>query len=162
MSNEVSDHREIIYLDDPADDMDFVMLHNILYFIYIGCVNLPLPKEDQPEVPFPDGYPEEADPFRLYKNADKFLLPTLKERCLYNLEHGVTVDNVAERLFHPDCEYHEDLREFYFNYIVSNYDAVKDTDGWECAVYGSEDIAPSTARYRARLFLDISRKLRQS
>ena len=77
----VSDTRQIIYLDEPADDIDFVTLHNILYFIYIGCVNLPLLEEDQIEEPFPEGYPDEADPFRLYKNADKFLLPALKERC---------------------------------------------------------------------------------
>ena len=139
--------------------MDFVTLHNILYFIYIGCVNLPLPTEDQVEEPFPDGYPEEADPFRLYKNADKFLLPTLKERCLYNLEHVVTVDNVAERLFHPDCQYHEPLKHFYFNYLVDNYAAVTETDGWECAVCSlSDDISPSTVIYRTRLLLDITRK----
>ena len=31
----VSDTRQIIYLDDPADDIDFVTLHNILYFISV-------------------------------------------------------------------------------------------------------------------------------
>jgi hypothetical protein len=161
-SDEVSDGRQIIYLDDPADDIDFVTLHNILYFIYIGCVNLPLPREDQIEEPLPEGYPDEADPFLLFRNADKFLLPALKERCLFNLEHGVTAENVAERLFHPDCEYHEDLKEFYFNYLVANYDAVKDTQGWERAVCSiNDDVPASTARYRTRLLLDITRRVRQ-
>jgi hypothetical protein len=89
-------------LDDPADDIDFITLHNI-DFIYTGCVNLPLLEEGQIEEPFPEGYPDEADPFRLHKNADKFILPALKERPLYDLEHGVTVENVAERLFNPEC-----------------------------------------------------------
>lgn len=147
-------------MDDPADDIDFVTLHNILYFIYIGCVNLPLPKEEQPEEPFPEGFPAQPDPFCLFRNADKFLLPSLKERCLFNLEHGVTPENVADRLFHPDCQYHGELKEFYFNYLVANYDLVKETNGWERAVCGSDEDSASTARYRARLLLEISRKVR--
>jgi len=61
------DERPIIYLDDPADDIDFVTLHNILYFIYIGCVNLPLPGDESTKEPFPEGYPDEADPFCLLR-----------------------------------------------------------------------------------------------
>jgi hypothetical protein len=159
-SAEISDGRQVIYMDDREDDIDFVTLHNILYFIYIGCVNLPLPREDQINEPFPEGYPEEPDPFCLFRNADKFLLPSLKERCLFNLEHGVTPENVAERLFHPDCQYHGDLKGFYLDYLIANYDVVKDTDGWERAVCGNDDDSASTLRYRARLILEISRKLR--
>jgi hypothetical protein len=33
--------RETIYLDDSADDIDFVTMHSILYFIYIGYISLP-------------------------------------------------------------------------------------------------------------------------
>ena len=157
-SNEVSDNREIIYLDDPSDDIDFVTLYNILYFIYIACVNLPLPKRVEA---LPEGYPDEADPFQLYRNADKFLLPSLKKLCLYNLQNSVAVENVAERLFNPDCEDHEGLKETYFNYLIANYDAVKDTEGWKCAVCDiSDDVTPSTVRYRSRLLFDISKKLK--
>ena len=155
------DDRQIIYLDDPADDIDFVTLHNILYFIYIGCVNLPLPNEDADDEFPPDGYPDEPDPFRLFRNADKFLLPSLKERCLFNLEHGIILENVAERLFHPYCEYHPELKELYFNYLVANYDEVKETEGWERAVCNDEDVSPSTARYRARLLYNISKIVRK-
>src|SRR5271154_6608178 len=102
-SSDTSDTRQVIYFTDPKDDIDFVTLHNILYFIYIGCVNLPFPQEEADSEPLPDGYPNEADPFRLFRAADRFLLPTLKERCFLHLKHGVTTKNVVERLFHPDC-----------------------------------------------------------
>jgi hypothetical protein len=155
--DELLDDRRTIFLDDPADDIDFVTLHNILYFIYIGCVNLPGLKVDKP---LPEGYPEEADPFLLYRNADKFLLPDLKDRCLYSLECSVTVENVAERLFHPGCQYHEDLKAMYLDYLLFHYDAVKDTKGWESAVVNGDVDTPSTVRYRLRLLFDISRKVR--
>ena len=157
-SDHEQDGRQTIYLDAPANDIDFVTLHNILYYIYIGCVNLPLPKEEHIGDTLPEGFPEEPDPFSLFRNADKFLLPSLKERCLYNLQHGVTTENVAERLFHPDCQYHEELKEFYYKYLMAHYDEVKDTEGWERAVCSDEDVSASTAKYRARLFLKISRK----
>jgi hypothetical protein len=154
-----SDDRETIYFDDPIDDVDFTTLHNILYFIYIGCVNLPLPTEDQAD-PLPEGYPEEACLFRLFRNADKFLLPTLKEHCLYNLRHGITPENVAERLFHPDCQYHSELKDLYFQYLVANYDEVIGTEGWEHALCNDE-VSASTRSYRNRLFLEISRAIRR-
>jgi hypothetical protein len=144
-------------MEDPKDDIDFVTLHNILYFIYIGCVNLPFSKRDEP---LPEGYPDEADPYLLFRNANKFLLPSLKKLCYYNLKHNVTATNVAERLFHPDCEYHEELRELYFNYLVANYAEVKETEGWERAVCNLDDASPSTVRYRARLLFDISKSVR--
>ena len=39
---EESDTRQVIYMDDPKDKIDFVRLHNILYYLYTGCVNLHL------------------------------------------------------------------------------------------------------------------------
>ena len=147
-------------MDDPADDIDFITLHNILYYIYIGRVNLPFPQEEWDE-PFPEGYPDEPDPFCLFRNANKFLLPSLKELCLVNLQHDITPQNVAERLFHPDCEYHGELRELYLHYITDNYDEVKETEGWERTVCDEEDMSPSTARYRMRLLYEISKKVRK-
>jgi hypothetical protein len=158
--DKIIDHRQVVYLDDPADDIDFVTLHNILYFIYIGCVNLPFPAVERDDEPLPDGFPDEPDPFRLYRNADKFLLSSLKERCLLYLEHSVTTKNVAERLFHPDCEYHSELKEIYFNYLIANYDEVRETEGWERVVCIDEDVSPSTVKYRTRLLFDISKKLK--
>lgn len=155
------DDREVIYLDDPADDIDFVTLHNILYFIYIGRVNLSFSKGEADEGSLPEGYPDEADPFHLFRNANKFLLSELKELCLHDLEHEVTPENVAERICHPDCEHHQELKELYFNYLIANYDKVKETEGWERAFCGDEDVSPSTVRYRARLLFDILKKVTQ-
>lgn len=141
-------------MDQPEDDIDFVTLHNILYFIYIGCVNLSFSHTES----LPEGYPDEADPFLLFRAADKFLLPSLKEQCFFHLEHGVTVENVAEMLFHPDCELHTELQQHYMDYIIANFKEVKDTEGWERAVC-DEDVSPAIYRYRSRLFLEITKKL---
>lgn len=159
-SDEKADHRQVISMEDPEDDIDFVTLHNILYFIYIGCVNLPLPKRDNHDKPLPEGYPDEAEPFLLFRNAKKLLLPCLTELCLFNIEHDISATNVAERLFHSDCEYHEELRELYFNYLVANYDKVKETEGWERAICTLDDASPSTVSYRARVLFDISKRVR--
>jgi hypothetical protein len=145
-------------LDQPEDDIDFVTLHNILYYIYIGCVNLPFSPHESDTEPLPDGYPDEADPFLLFRAADKFLLPSLQEQCYFDLQHGVTVQNVADMLFHPDCEHHTELKQHFMDYIVANFTEVKDTDGWERALC-EDDVSPSVSRYRARLLLEITRKL---
>jgi len=148
-----------IYLDQPEDDIDFVTLHNILYFIYIGCVNLPKSSLDEKaSEPVPEGYPDEADPFLLYRAADKFLLPSLKELCYFHLLHGVTVQNVADMLFHPDCEHQTELKQHFLDYIVANFNEVKDTEGWERALT-DEDASPAVCLYRTRLLLQITRKL---
>ena len=153
------DDRQVIYLDDPADDIDFVTLHNILYFIYIGCVNLPFTEDESEDDPLPEGYPDEPDPFCLFRNADKFLLSSLKERCYFHLECDVTPQNVVERLFHPECEHHEELKDLYFDYLIANFEEVKETNEWEHVICNDEDVSPSFARYRARLLFDISKKL---
>jgi len=145
-------------LDQPEDDIDFVTLHNILYFIYIGCVNLPFFKDEKDVEPLPEGHPEEADPFRLFRAADKFLLPSLQEQCYFHLQHGVTVENVSDMLFHPDCEHHAELKQHFTDYIVANFKEVKETDGWERAVC-DDDVSPAIYRYRLRLILEITKKV---
>jgi hypothetical protein len=138
-----------------------VTLHNILYFIYIGCVNLPLPYEAPRRDPLPEGYPDEPDPYCLFRNADKFLLLSLKECSYFHLKHSIMPNNVAERLFHADCEHHQELKEVYFDYLIANYDQVKETEEWERVVCNEEDVPRSVAKYRARLLFDISKKVRK-
>jgi hypothetical protein len=152
--------RDIVYLDDPADNIDFITLHNILYFIYIGCINLRFPGIQRTD-PLPGGYPDEADPFLLYRNADKFLLPKLKYHCYFHLENNLTPDTVPDMLFHAECQHHPELKELFLEYIVANFNDVKDTEGWERAVcQDDDDVSPSVARYKSRLILEISKKLR--
>jgi hypothetical protein len=146
---------------DQEDDIDFVSLHNVLYYIYTGTVNLHIRQAEQEnEISYPDGYPDEPDPYCLYRNADKFLLLSLKERCYAHLKHGVTPENVAERLFHKECEHHEELQKLYLEYVYANYDKVKVTEGWRSVLCGDfEELPLSAIKYRSRLFYDISQKL---
>jgi hypothetical protein len=160
-SSDTSDIRPVLDFTHPEDDIDFVTLHNILYFIYIGCINLPFAPPEADSEPLPEGYPDEADPFRLFRAADRFLLPTLKERCFLHLEHGVSTKNVVERLFHPDCEGHVELRQHYLDYLIANFDVVKETEEWESALCPYEEVSPSVTRYRNRLLLDITKRLKQ-
>jgi len=81
----------------------------------------------------------------------------LKEQCYFHLQHGVTVQNVADILFHPDCEHHTELKQSFLDYIIANFKDVKDTEGWERAIC-DEDVSLSISRYRARLLLEITRK----
>jgi hypothetical protein len=77
----------------------------------------------------------------------------------FHIEFGVTPNNVAERLFHPDCEHHEELKKLYLDYLINNYDEVKETKGWERILYNDEDVSSSFAKYRGHLLFDITRRL---
>jgi hypothetical protein len=153
-----TDNREVIYFDEAADDIDYITLHNILYFLYIGCVNLPFSKDEAKEQ-HPEGYPGIPDPFRLFRNAHKFHIPLLTDRCLFYLDQGITPKSAVERLFHPECENYDALKTLYFDYLVANYDQVKETKEWERALCNDDDVSPAVARFRARLLFDISKRL---
>jgi hypothetical protein len=144
---------------DPEDDIDFVTLHNILYYLYTGTVNLRVtPNLDDNSIP--EDFPDEPDPFLLYRNADKFLLFALKKRCYEHLKYGVTPENVAERLFHEECENHDELKTLYLEYVFTNYDKVKATDGWKRVFCNdAEDVPVSVINYRSRLMYEISQKM---
>jgi hypothetical protein len=108
---EPTENRQVLYMDHDTDEIDFVTLHNILYYIYTGCVNLFQPNIRNPLPNLPKGYPDQADPVSLFRNADKFMLPELRDRCYKHLQFSLTVENVAERLFSTDAQHHEDLRK---------------------------------------------------
>jgi hypothetical protein len=152
------ENRDVIYFDETADDIDYVTLHNILYFIYIGCVNLPFPR-NAPTEDHPAGYPGIPEPTRLFRNADRFQLTLLKDRCLFYLDQGITPELAVERLFHPECENYDALKNLYFDYVVVNYDKVKETKEWERVFCNEDDISPAAAKFRARILFDISKKL---
>lgn len=121
--------RPKIRLDSPDDDdIDYVTLHNILYYLYTGYVNL-VPRFIR-NISHPEGFPEEANASSLYRNADRFMLWALRERCYKYLKATTDASNVAERLFHKDCEYYLRLRELFLKYLVANFEEVKETEGW--------------------------------
>jgi hypothetical protein len=157
----LSESRELICFDQPEDDIDFVTLHNILYFIYIGRVNLPSPGEKPEDDPPPEGFPKTPDPFMLFKNADKFLLPELKEYCSYFLTRSLTPSTVVLRLFHPDVQLYPELKARYIEYFTGNFEAVKATKEWEDVAGRELDENESlyVTRYRTRLMFELFSKL---
>jgi hypothetical protein len=121
-----------LYFNDPEDYIDFVTLHNIIYYIYTKSVNLRIdgihmyPATDKDLIA---GHPPSPDPFDLYHNAKKFLLDPLAEYCFEYLRMSTTGSNVHERLFRLDTQlqHHDTLRNMYLEQLVSNYDSIKST-----------------------------------
>lgn len=160
--DETNDDRQVVYMDDPEDDIDFVTLHNILYYIYSGSINMHIKREGDQDYEFPEGYPEESDPFRIFRNADKFLLTSLKELSYRHVIYGLTHENVAERLFHSACQHHENLRDGCLEYLLANYDKVKETEGWKRVANYNDDVPISVIKYRMGLLFEISKKVKQA
>jgi hypothetical protein len=156
-SNE-EDSRKTIYLDDPEDDIDFDTLHNILYFLYTGCVNLHVGGFGRGKT-VPEGYPVEPDPFKLYRHAEKLLLTSLSERCLLYLKTSMSPLNISERLFCGEVEHYDGLREMYLQYLLANYNEVKATKGWSDIITNAADATPSTRHYQEQILLEITKRL---
>jgi hypothetical protein len=156
--------RLVIYMDDREDDIDFVTLHNILYYLYTNCVNLRVGREEyRPnKTSHPPGYPDCPDPFNLYKSAKKFLLTSLSDYCFTYMKSSLTNFNVTRRLFRKDCELrdHEDLKDMFVEYLLANYEKVKVTERWRKVVLDEEEGIDSSARaFRKEMLLEIMEQL---
>lgn len=111
-----TDSRLIVYFNTADDDIDFVTLHNLIYWMYTNSVNLRdcglclFPANDTALVA---GHPAEADAFDLYRNAKKLLLEPLQDYCLDYLKRKTCSFNIIDRLFRPDAalQHHDLLRE---------------------------------------------------
>lgn len=96
--------KTVVRFNSYTDHIDFTTLHNILYYIYTGSVNLILSDCHQDtRSKLPEGFPEKPDPFNLYRNAERFELTGLKDRCYSYLSITTTQQNVVQRLYHFDC-----------------------------------------------------------
>lgn len=115
--------RIIIRLDDPRDDIDFVTLHNFLYYMHTGSVNLIFEQDKIPALIHPKGFPKKADAFDLYRIADRCLVEGLKDYCYRFIEATTTASNVAERLSHLRCEHDDALRNL-LHKIACTFDCV--------------------------------------
>jgi hypothetical protein len=153
------DFRQIISMDPLADGIDFVNLHNILYFIYTGIVNLIVGNGGPKYKALPPNFPSAPNPFDLYRNAGKLLLDTLKDRCFRHLKDTTTTYNAAERLFHPDCAFDDDLRTLFMDFVLENFDQVKYTDGWKKAVNMEEDVSPQLRQYHHSILFEITQHM---
>lgn len=137
---------------DP-DDIDFVSLHNILYYIYTDAVNLVLPyATSEPRIQ-PIGFPEKADAFDLYRNSAKFGLNGLKERSYRYLCVTTTPNNVVQRLLHHDCCSHLRLITLFLDYFVMNNVKMQDIAIGEVKAeeHGSRGENEQYRQYRAAI-----------
>jgi len=150
-------------MDDPADEIDFVTLHNILYYLYTGCVNLRVGGAEYPpnKTSHPPGYPDAPGALQLYKNANKYLLSSLSAYCLRYLRATLTPSNVAERLFCEDGEVlrHDEIRDLYPEYLLTKYEKVKKSYGWQRVVRDELEVDVSIREAHRSLLLDITQKL---
>jgi hypothetical protein len=157
--DKLDDERIEIHLRQDKDDMDLPTLHNIVYFLYTGCVNLNFQpcKEDIDRYEFPPGFPAPVDHFLLYKNAKKFLIDDLAK---YTLEVLKETENVGERLFrgHDDLRFCDELVDIYVDYLVSNYEDVKALEEWQAMEWDPE-CGDEIARFRWSLMLRIMGQL---
>jgi hypothetical protein len=155
--------RLVIYLDDPEDDIDFVTLHNILYYLYTNSVNLRRGSDEYPhnKESHPPGYPDHPNPFDLYKSAKKYLLTSLSDYCYNYLKSTLSKHNVTKRLFRPDCELrdHEELKDLYMEYLQKNYDKIKTTEDWQAVVFDEEDVDASVREFHKELLFEIIKSL---
>src|SRR5271170_3774097 len=109
-----TDSRLIVYFNTEDDDIDFVTLHNLIYWMYTNSVNL----RDRGLCPFPandtalvTGHPAEADAFDLYRNAKKLLLDPLQDYCFDYLKRTAYDFNIIDRVFRPDAKPQHRLAE---------------------------------------------------
>jgi hypothetical protein len=150
--------RRIIYIDD----FDFTTMHNLLYFLYTGYANLHHSPAGENLNEFleesPPGYPPPADPFTLYTAADMFLVEALKERCYRYLTSTCTTTNICQRLLGTNsCDDYESLKEFYFEFLIRNYNAVKKGKEWKRTILSMNESPPELREYQLMMLLEITR-----
>lgn len=139
------------------DDTDFVTFHNLLYFLYTGYTNL----QDQAEKVSwswkePDGWPEKADPFDLFRAADMYLVEPLRSRCLRFLIETCTINNISERLFNISIQPFEDLKKAFMEYMVKNFDKVKTTKEWREIILQMNESSHEELKYQHGIMLEIT------
>ena len=162
-----TDSRLIVYFNTEDDDIDFVTLHNLIYWMYTNSVNL----RDRGLCPFPandtalvTGHPAEADAFDLYRNAKKLLLEPLQDYCFDYLKRTTYDFNIIRRLFRPDAalQHHDLLREWYLEKLIEDYDCVKNKDEWRRIMCNELDVSAETRQYHETLLFELSKRLTPS
>jgi hypothetical protein len=107
-------------------------LHNLLYYIYTGKVHLHLDQFCGNCGCLRNSVcPQVKNPFELYRIALKYQFEMLAARCFHYLFSTVTPINIYERLVSlwPHSSLRgEELRVFYLDYLVENFNVVKERD----------------------------------
>ncbi|KAL6953828.1 hypothetical protein U1Q18_046958 [Sarracenia purpurea var. burkii] len=76
----------------------------------------------------------------LFKAADKYDLGELKALCEIFLNDDLSVDNAASTLALADLHRAYDLKSKTMDYIVLNFNKVKDTEGWKTLAGSRNDL----------------------
>jgi hypothetical protein len=146
------DERTIIVVDD----VDFITMHNILYYLYTGRVNLHFREKK----PAPSGYPQPADPFLLYRAANMYMLEELENRCCHYLQSTLHPENLVERFFdNPECAHHGRIHNMYLEYLKKNFESIKKTEDWQDMWLGMKDCSEEQVEYKSRLLFEITNQM---
>ena len=141
-----------------VDDVDYTTMHNILYYLYTGRVNMHLSRHVEEETP--NGYPDAADSFLLYRAANMYMLEGLEERCVHYLRSTCTPENIIERVFdNPECGHHDRIRELYLEYLYNNFEGIKKTKEWEEMLVNMKDCSEGLLAYKSRLLFEITSRM---
>lgn len=149
-------------------DFEYDTIHNLLYFLYTGYVNMhdtiePVNSDFQDEhydwTP-PAGYPQPVDAFDLYRAADMYLIEDLKKLVSRFIAETCTLDDIYENLFNMDKKPFKEIVEIYLNYIAKNFDLIKGTEMWDQKVRSIlSESTPDELQYRSEVLLSLTKFL---
>lgn len=139
-----------------VDHIDFVTMHNLLYFLYTGRVNLHFANVEAQSL---IGYPDKADAFDLYRASDFYGLQSLAQRCFQFLMNTRTRRNICPRLFHIDCKPFKALQEGYNDFLLQHFEEIKKTEDWKSVFNNWTELALEEQNYRVELMLHITSRL---
>jgi hypothetical protein len=108
-------------------DDDFDLFHNILYYIYTGCINF------SSDLTLSNGLhsPNLCSPEDIYTLADRLLLDELKAKAVKFLQLTCTVTNITPRIMSKFADLHEDVASMYDSYFRSHWEVIKCTTEFE-------------------------------
>jgi hypothetical protein len=135
-------------------DFKFTTVHNFIYYLYTGHVNMHAGVCQS--ISIPQGYPDPVDPFQLFVLSNMYLVGSLEEQCREVLLETCTPENICGRLFNIACLPYETLTEGFLEYLVDYYDEVKLTDGWSRIHNEMTSFSSAEIEFFAGLLLRIS------
>jgi len=162
-STEERDQQSILEIDN----VKFTTMHNIVYYLYTGKVNMHYSANDDgsyfdPSYTFtpPEGHPPAADPFELYLAANMFLLEEIEHRTERYLRLTCSVENILSRLGDVRLEPYDALREFYIEFVARSdiLDVVRKQPAFKELVEGVDEI-PEKSNYRREIIHQLFMKL---
>jgi len=99
------------------NDIDYDVLHEMLYFMYSGRSNN-----------------LSTMPLDLLSAADRYQLTGLKDSANHVLRTGLAIDSVCRYLVYADMHSASELKADAIRFISANIKSVIDTDGWKTMV----------------------------